>query len=329
MKVKRKFSLTRGTPFMHCLTRRLRRLLRNPRQNRPKLPIAHVPAVVAEAILVQVGLQVLGANVVIHAADATLHGAPEAFNGVGVDIAHHIDFCVVADAAMGIAVKLQAVVSNVLIGKHDALGQDKLPRNLVQSLLLYVRRNASDNPARASFGAALDHAHDRDFVIAPARGAAMSTVECFIHFNRRTLQLQTILGQESPNLAEHAPRCFVGDACLPLNLLGGYAATSRAHEIHRIEPSLEGCGALLEDAASQWVDVIAACLARIGCATAHTMMLAVLGAFLAASDTLRPALLFHKLKARVIVRELSVKLHHGVSQLYRDALFNFHEVNLA
>jgi len=48
-------------------------------------------AVVAEAVLVKVGLEVLPAHRVIHAADPTLYKAPEAFDGVRMNISHHVD----------------------------------------------------------------------------------------------------------------------------------------------------------------------------------------------------------------------------------------------
>jgi hypothetical protein len=101
-----------------------------------------------------------------------------------------------------------------------------------------------------------------------------------IHLNRRSLQLQTF-GQKTPNLAEHAPRCFVGDARFALNLLCGDTAARRTHKVHGIEPSLERGARLLKDGAHERIDVIPTGLAGIRGAIAHAVMLSLFAALLA------------------------------------------------
>jgi hypothetical protein len=60
-----------------------------------------------------------------------VHRGPEAFHGIGVDIAHHIDFGRVVNATMGVAKRLafllqigKLIVGRVLIGVDCGLWQD-------------------------------------------------------------------------------------------------------------------------------------------------------------------------------------------------------------
>lgn len=175
-----------------------------------------------------------------------------------------------------------------------------------------------------TFVAALNHANNWSFVIAPAISSAMAAMKHLIHLHRRTLQLQTLIGQQSPNLAKHAPRCFVGDASLALNLLCGDSAASGTHEIHRIEPSLERSSALLKHGASERINVIAARLASVCCAIPHAMMLGFFGALLALRHTIRPALFFDEFKTRAIMWKVVIEITHGIAQLFGNTLFDFH-----
>jgi hypothetical protein len=74
----------------------LRNLLQNPLEQQ----IALMAPVVPEAVFVQVGLQVLRAHVVIHAADPALHGVPESFDGLSVNVSRNVDSLAVAKAPM-------------------------------------------------------------------------------------------------------------------------------------------------------------------------------------------------------------------------------------
>lgn len=49
-----------------------------------------IPMVVTEGILVDVVLEILGADRVVDARDTALGQAPEVLDGIGMDIAHHI-----------------------------------------------------------------------------------------------------------------------------------------------------------------------------------------------------------------------------------------------
>lgn len=330
MRAARKCSPTRGKRSTVFSKRPLRRLLGNLLQNPLKQQIPLISTVVPEGVFVQVGLQILRADAVIDAADSTLHKTPESFNRLGVNISRNIDSLAMPDAAMDVALRFQSVVSRKIIGEHGARWKDIFLRQTVKSLLGRIRRHASHYAANTSIGATFDHANDRNLVRAFRRPSAssdslsLSAVVHLIHLNRRALQLQTVLGQETPNLAEHAPRCFVGDASLPLNLLCGDTATGRAHEIHCVKPSLKRSSGLLEYGPCQWIDVIPAMVASVGCTASNAVMLAFDAALRALSNTIRPALLFDVFKARIIVRELAVKVRDRTAQLFRNALLRLH-----
>jgi len=61
-----------------------------------------VPVVVAERVLVQVGLKVLGRDGVVCPADTSTSRGPETFDGVGVGISAHIDALRVVDPPVGV-----------------------------------------------------------------------------------------------------------------------------------------------------------------------------------------------------------------------------------
>src|SRR6266568_1575171 len=328
MRAARKCGPIRGMHSIRFSSMRSRRLLRNPRQNQLKQQISPVPPIESESIFVQVVLQIFRAHVVVYSADSTLHQAPESFNGLSVNIARDVNLRAVPDTLVDIAFRLQAIIGHVIVGKDGARRQNIFFRQTVESFLGCIGSDTRNNSANSSFTIALNHTNDGNLVTAirrtPLPTAPLSAVVHLIHLNRRTLQLQTVLGQETPNLAEHAPRCFVGDASLPLNLLCGNSATSRTHEIHCVEPSFERSGALLENSSRERVDVVSARLAGIGGAASHAVMLLLDTALLTLSDAIRPALLFDVLKAGIIIRELGIKIRHCVAQVSRDTLLRFH-----
>lgn len=65
--------------------------------------VALIAPIVAIAVFVQVRLQIFLTDRVIHSTNAALDEAPEALDGVGVNIAHDVDFGGVVDAAMRVA----------------------------------------------------------------------------------------------------------------------------------------------------------------------------------------------------------------------------------
>src|SRR6266404_3650203 len=206
MRAARKCSPTRGTHSTRWSSGRSRRPLRNPRQNTLKLQIPFVASVVAKRVFVEVGLQVLRAHIVVHAADSPLHQAPESFNRLSVDVARDVDFRAAPDTAMDIAMHLQPVIRNVVVGEYSARRQNIFLRQTVKSFLGRIGRDASDDAAIVSRSAALDHANNGYFM-APERWPSLSALPTplsavvhLIHLNRRTLQLHSIFGEQGANL---------------------------------------------------------------------------------------------------------------------------------
>src|SRR6266404_1469958 len=326
----RKCAHTRGPHSTVYSIRRLRRPLRKLPQNSPKLLIPHVPPVVAKGVFVKIGLQVFRADAVVHAADPALHKTPESLNRLGVNVARDVDSRAMIDAPMGVTRRFQSVVGNKLIGVNSARRKDVFLRQPVQSSFLCVRRYARHDAANMPVLAALHHSHDRNLV-APvgwastlADSLSLSAVVHLIHLHRRTLQLHPLFGEQRANLAEHAPRSFVGDACLPLNLLCGDAAASGTHEVHCIKPELERSGGLLEHSSGQWVDMIPAHLAGIGSAASHAVMLPLDAALLAFGDSIRPAFFLDIFEACIIVRKFAVEVCDRIAEFFGYALFGLH-----
>ena len=79
----------------------------------------------------------------------------------------------------------------------------------------------------------------------------------------RTAERPVFLEQDT-NLFEHAPRGFVGDASLALDLLSGDPATSRSHQVDGMEPRLERrAGDLWKIVSRRRVNVMAAMVAGV------------------------------------------------------------------
>src|ERR1041385_2853679 len=330
MRAARRCSLTRGMRSTPCSTRLLRRLLRNPPQNSPELLIPHVSPVVAEGVFVKVGLQVLRAHAVVHAADPALHKTPESLNRLSVNVSRDVYFRAVIDSPVNVSRVLKPVIGNVFVGVNGARRQDVFLRQTVKSRFLRVRRYPCHYTSHATVLRAFHHSDNRNLVrtigrpSAPSLSLPLSAVVHLIHLHRRTLQLHPLFGEQGANLTEHAPRGFVGHSGLALNLLCGDAATGGTHEVHRIEPSLERSGALLKNGASERIDVIPARLAGKGSAASNAVVLPLYSALRAFGYAIRPALFFDVFEAGVIVWKLSVELAYGVSQFGGNGLFGLH-----
>ena len=123
---------------------------------------------------------------------------------------------------------------------------------------------------------------------------------------------------------EDAPCSFVGDTALALNLLRGDAATSRTHEIHRVEPGLERSGGFFKNGSGQRINLSTTVVAAVGGAALDAVMLAFHTTLRAVSDASGPALLGQIIKARIISRKLFIEVPKSVAQFFGDALLGFH-----
>ena len=109
-----------------------------------KLEHGHIrfAMIIAERILINVGLEVLRTNRMIDTRDTTFNQRPEAFNAVGVKFATHILFVMVVDAKVAIADSSHSVIAGELIGEDGSVPiyilnckrNDGMPFNIINYL---------------------------------------------------------------------------------------------------------------------------------------------------------------------------------------------------
>jgi hypothetical protein len=280
-------------------------------------------SVVSEAVLIEIGLQVVTANVVIHAADAALYEAPEAFDGVGVDVVSgDVNFFAVINAPMLISANCQSIVGSKLISEHGALGHDMFAHDADESISLHV---SGDHRTDAAL--ALDNADNRGlaFSVANHRTSsvtlAATAIICLVHlYTALAAKLARFLFvQHRADLFEHAPRCFVSDASLALNLFRGNSATRLGHQVDRIKPSGQRSRRLVEDRVCGWMNVMTAMVARIR-RTAHDAMMFCYRFALDAVDAVWVEIVLQPLKTGRIIRVLTLEIFQGVLEHFRFAI---------
>ncbi len=262
------------------------------------------------------------ANTMIDSANSVLCRTPEAFNGVDVRIARDKDFSRVIDPLVLIAHRLQRIVRNIFIGKHRAMRHCPFDDVRHQCCALSVGNDLRDDPSfafdYAENGSLTSPASPEMLALTRMLVLFEATIKAFIHLDFAG-QLWTVVTfvQHRANLLEDAPRGFVGDAKLTLQLLGANAASRGSHQIHRIEPELERCRRVLKDCTAHWMLVASAKLTAIGPARCGAMMLGYLFALWAEDPVgIEP---FNQLfKARGIIWVLALEVHQRVGAV-RDA----------
>ena len=255
----------------------------------------------------------------INTANPVLNEAPEAFDGVRVDFAHHVDFFTVINPAMVVLVDMPIhhIVRRKVVGKDCALGEDMLFHQAKHRRAFYV---GSDNGSDAAL--AFHHADDRSFFVlkvathrASDRAFAPSPYVHLVHLNTGTIlpaqRRSLLIVQHRANLSEHAPRGFVGDSRLALNLFRGDTATGLRHEVDRIEPSGQRSGRFMKDRVSGRVNVMAAVVTRIRRTAHNAMVLCGRLAFLAV-NAIRVQVIAEPLQTGRIVWELFLKVLEGI-----------------
>ena len=288
-------------------------------------------SIVAETILVQIGLQIVTAHVVIHAPNSAFHQRPESFDGLRVNVASNVDFLGVLNAAMIVIVRSsgKSVIGRILIGEHKVGWQNVFFNQSMQGALGHIGRNEC-----ADIALALDKSNYRSFcfLVCCARTALHSLATAkihLIHFDGllAAAKFRRVLGfiEHGANLLKHAPRGFVRNARLALDLFCGNAATGRGHKVDRIKPSRERSGRLVKDRARSRVNVVAAMIARVGRTALDAVMFGDRFACLAI-DTFRVEAIAKPLKAGGIVRELFLKVFQRVGQHVRLAVVVRHLV---
>ena len=150
----------------------------------------------------------------------------------------------------------------------------------------------------------------------------------FVHFDFARQFWTVIFIEHRSNPVEHAPRAFVGDAKLAFQLLCADAASRRCHQVHGVEPELQGRGGILEDRADHRMFMPSTELAAIGRASLGAMMLGHLLAFWA-EDAVRIQPSDQLFKASGIVGILALKLHQRVRAIRNARTDWFIPVDLA
>jgi len=268
--------------------------------------------IVAETVLVQIGLQIVTANIVINALDSVLDQTPESFDGLSMGITSHIDFLAVANAPMVVIVRRsgEAVIRRIIIGKNQIGWQDVLFNQPMQRALSDIGCNECANAPLA-----LDESdHGRfSFLVRRASAALHSLATAKVHFINldgllASAQLRRVLRfvQHGANLLEHAPRSFIGNARLALDLFCRNSATSRGHQIHRVEPRCKGRGRLVKDGASRGMNMVAAVFAAIRRSARCAVMLGH-GLALLAVNAVRVEIVLEPFEASGIIGKLCLE----------------------
>ena len=217
-------------------------------------------------------------DVMVNSPNPALYEAPEAFDGVGVRVAHNIDFLTVLDAPMPVAVDVvsKIVIDRVVVSKDHRVGQDVFFDNAHNGVLLNVLRGVGPDAAlpldNADYGSLFPVAASGATAIPAPASADIS----FVNLNsgaalaaQRSVAVST---QHRPNLLEHPPRRLVGHSRFPFNLLCRDAAASLRHEEDSVEPRCQRSAGLVKDRASRRMNVITAMVARIGRAASQAVM---------------------------------------------------------
>jgi hypothetical protein len=285
-------------------------------------------AIVAEAVLVQIGLQVMTAHLVVNPTNPSFDEGPKALHGVGMNVSAHVDPLVVLNPAVLVAVfrVANAVINVPLVSKYRAFWHNVFTDNRQQGTTLNVVRSESADTALA-----FHDSEDRSLRIfdLSARVELSHAAEIsLVHLDALAFAAQRwgfLIVEHGANLLEHAPGCFVGNASLPLNLFCRNAATGLRHEVDGIEPSGERSRRFVEDRASSRVNVMAAMVARVGGAAHYAMVLGDRFA-LVAIDAFRVQAIAKPLKAGCIIRKLFLEVFQCVRQHVRLAVIVRHLV---
>src|SRR6266581_1747784 len=305
------------------------RSLPNPRKEGVEHPAtSSVAVVVAEHVLVQVGLQVLRRDPVVDPADPALHQRPEPLDGLYVNVPAYVDLLRVVHRAMRVQiVQLSEGLPFVGVDGRTRLDLRVDVRSQAFSRVRFDFRVDLPVPhdllAIGGLGSALDDAEHRRLVgvVRTWRTGPLWTVPPHptttdvrrVHLDRSREQVGVLVEQRTDQL-EHAPSGRVGDADLAFQLLRGNPASSASHEVHGLEPQTQRRGRTLEDRPLQRVLVVSAELAGVRGPVGQPVVLRDLPA-LRAEDPLRVQFAHEVVQTRRVVHELRVELHareHGL-----------------
>lgn len=257
----------------------------------------------------------MASDVVVHARKTPLNQAPESLNRVRVNVARDVDLGAVIDSMMLVSACAESDVSVPFVCEnHSARKNVLFDDSFQRGSLRVIGQNSLDAalPLRDA-----DHGLLAQFVAghrATAAALALAAEIGFVNLNLAR-ELAAVASrpdgfviQHGANLLEHAPRGFVGHACLTLNLLCRDAAARLRHEVDRVEPQLQRRGRLVKDRVRRGVDVVTAVVARVGRAARYAVMQGLTATLDAVRSAVRVEAAEQPLQTRGIVRELLLKV---------------------
>src|SRR6266436_5487125 len=263
----------------------------------------------------------------VDAANSIFDKRPKPFDSICMSIATNPNLSGMMNAPMLVSRYAKVIVGGPLVSEDHRAWQNSF---------LDKRNERSGFSIGDDFGdhRALSSKHTRDCYLADRPATlnllfafplvhvlGLAAKKTFIGFNATRKRI-VILFQHLANLLEHAPRGFVGDSGFTLKLFRRDAATSRRHQIDRVEPRFQRRAGLVIDRVGGRVNVVAAILARIGAARSNLVMLCDLAARFA-KDAVRVEVVSQPIKASIIIRELFLEILERVSRHFRAFDFRF------
>src|SRR5579859_5115915 len=249
----------------------------------------------------------------VHATDTVLDQAPEAVDGVGMDLAIDVDVSAVVYPMVLIAVDREDGVGWEFVREDHAFRKDTLLDEWDERFGSRIVQFFDDD-----LSTSFDGADDWRFTGCSSTLNALVTFPLvhvlglpahvsFIDLDFARERIAIVVIQHGPNLLEHSPRRLVGDASFALDLLRRDPATCRGHEVDGVEPKTKRGRRLVVDRVGGRMNVIAAEVARVGRPACYPMVLCDLVALLAVNP-IGIEMVLEPFQARSVVREHGVEI---------------------
>jgi hypothetical protein len=204
-----------------------------------------------ESKFVQVERQILAANLVIGAHDATLQQTPERFNVVGVDVAANVFPIHVAHGEVSVSVAQMPIAARFIGRNQVNFLTNSLANKPIKSLGVGKLNHLANDVAlarnRANDGHLVATASDPASLI-PMAILVLPTDVSFIDFDNAHQLLKLRIGHASAQPVADVPCRLVGTgANHPVNLKRRHAFLARKHVVKNLEPSQKRIIRVLKD----------------------------------------------------------------------------------
>ena len=239
----------------------------------------------------------------INAAYAVFDVRPKAFDGIGMNVAKHIDFLRVQNSIVLVSHLAKWAIDVIVVRKNGRTLFDVANNRGKDGNLLDVGDGAG-----FEFAAALSHADNRGFAssAAPALPLALAAEITFVNLND-AIKWVKVFAQSMANFFAHTPRGFIGHARFALDLFGRDASAGLSHEVNDVEPSRHRGTRFLKDSASGRGNLVSAVITCVHLAPRDFMKQRTLVA-LRAVYSFRVFLMANVVKAYIIAREHLLKI---------------------